>query len=175
MIDQPRIVETNAQIAAVIHLAIPRDQMQKEMGPAIREVIAAISKQGLSPQGPLFAHHLKLSSKYFDFEVGFPVGAPIAQTGRVRAGALPAARVARTIYHGGYEGLHAAWDEFGKRLESEGLLEREGLEPGATLWDTYAVGPEASSDPSQWRTELNLPLVERGRDHQAVPMQEVKP
>jgi effector-binding domain-containing protein len=135
--------------------------MQKEVGPAIHEVMAAISKQAQTPQGPLFAHHLKLSQELFDFEVGFPVSAPIAQAGRVRAGALPAARVARTIYHGGYEGLHAAWDEFGKRLQSEGLLERAGLEPGTTLWESYVVGPQASSDPSNWRTELNLPLLEK--------------
>jgi hypothetical protein len=27
-----------------------------------------------------------------------------------------------------------------------------------TLWESYLVGPGANSDPTQWRTELNLPL-----------------
>lgn len=159
MIDNPHIVETRAQVAAVIHLAIPRDRIREEMPPAIQEVKAAIAKQGLSPQGALFVHHLKLSSREFDFEVGFPVNASVAATGRVKAGALPAAKVARTIYHGGYEGLYAAWDEFGQRLQSEGIL--AGLSSAKTLWEAYLVGPETSSNPSDWRTELNLPLVTR--------------
>jgi effector-binding domain-containing protein len=161
MIEEPQIVETPEQIAAVIHLTIPRDQIQKEMGPAIREVMETLSKQGQIPQGPLFAHHLKMSSTHFDFEVGVPVNGPITKAGRVRAGRLPAARVARTIYHGACEGLHRAWVDFGKRLQSDGLLDRQGLERGATLWERYVVGPETSSDPADWRTELSLPLIEK--------------
>lgn len=161
MIENPHIVETQAQDAAVIHIAIPRDRMREEMPPAIREVMAAISAHGLSPQGPMFVHHLKLSSQDFDFEVGFPVSAPITPAGRVKPGVLPAAKVARTIYRGSYEGLYGAWDEFGKRLQSEGILAREGLRSAETLWEVYVVGPETSSNPSDWQTELNLPLVTR--------------
>ena len=159
MIENPHIVETTPAVAAVVHLAIPRESMRDAVPPAIQEVKAALSQQGLKPLGPLFIHHLKLSSKTFDFEVGFPVKAPITPTGRVKNATLPAAKVARTVYHGGYEGLYAAWDEFGKRLQSDGILAREGLSSSETLWEAYVVGPETSSDPSQWRTELNLPLV----------------
>ena len=44
------------------------------------------------------------------------IAADNLREGSGRAGELPAARVARTTYHGAYEGLHAAWVEFGKRL-----------------------------------------------------------
>ena len=40
MIDTPEIVQTTAQQTAVIHLTIPRDQIQTVMGPAIEEVSA---------------------------------------------------------------------------------------------------------------------------------------
>jgi effector-binding domain-containing protein len=161
MIENPHITETQSQAAAVVHLVIPRHRMCVEMPPAIDEILAVLTAQGLKPQGPLFVHHLKQSANDFDFEVGFPVEAPVAPSGRVKAGELPAAKVARTIYHGDYEGLYAAWDEFGKRLQSEGILAREGLTSAATLWEVYVVGPQSSSDPRQWQTELNLPLVTR--------------
>jgi effector-binding domain-containing protein len=159
MIESPHIVETQSQSAAVIHLAIPREEMRKAMPLAIQEVKAAIARQGITAEGPLIIHHLKLSPKKFDFEVGYPVSAPVSSMGRVKAGTLPAAKVARTVYHGDYEGLFAAWDEFGKRLQSQGILAREGLTSAATLWEAYLVGPETSSDPRDWQTELNLPLV----------------
>jgi effector-binding domain-containing protein len=154
MIDSPEITRTQAQTAAVIHLTIPRDQMQRVMAPAIHELMAAVSEQGLRQLGPLFAHHLAQSSDTFDFEVGFPVSAAVRPVGRVRPGELPAAKVARTVYRGGYEGLFSAWAEFGQ------WMEQQNLRPGETLWERYIAGPESNPDPSTWRTELNRPLLE---------------
>ena len=159
MIDAPQITGSQPLIAAVVHLQCPRHEIKNLAGPAIREIHAVLNSQGQTPQGPMFMHHLTMSSAEFDVEVGFPVAAPIAAQGRVRPGRLPAARVARTIYHGPYEGLHGAWDAFGKRLERDGLVDRKLLTPIRTLWERYLVGPETTPDTSQWRTELNLPLA----------------
>jgi effector-binding domain-containing protein len=113
---------------------------------------------GQSPAGPMFMHHLTMSDTHFDVEVGFPIGTPPQASGRVKTSELPAARVARTIYRGPYEGLFSAWDDFGKRLAHDKLVDPALLSPITTLWERYLVGSETSSDPSQWRTELNLPL-----------------
>ena len=67
-------------------------------------------------------------------------------------GVLPAARVARTVHHGGYEGLPSAWGEFSAWVTAEGLTPRQDL------WECYVNGPESSADPADWRTELNRPL-----------------
>ena len=161
MIESPHIVETPPQFAAVVRLSITRARMREAMPPAIRDVQEEMSRQAVAPVGPLFIHHLKLSPSDFDFEVGFPVDRPITASGRVKPGVLPAAKVARTVYHGGYDGLYGAWDEFGQRLQNDGILAREGLRSAETLWEVYVVGPETSNDPSTWRTELNLPLLTR--------------
>lgn len=161
MIETPYIVETKEEAAAVIHLQVPRSDLPKVVPAAIGELMKAVSAQGLAPQGPMFMHHLTMSTETFDVEVGFPVVAAIAPTGRVRPSKLPAAKVARTIYQGPYEGLFGAWDAFGKRLESEGLVDRSCVERADTLWESYLVGPESTTDQSQWRTELNLPLRPR--------------
>lgn len=153
MIDTPKIVAVAAQRAAVIRLTVAREDIQKVMGRAMGEVMAAVAAQGMAPAGPLFSHHFRMDPGVFDFEVGVPVAAPVAASGRVQAGELPAARVARTIYHGGYEGLGAAWGEFGAWIAANGHT------PAADLWECYVAGPESSADPVEWRTELNRPLV----------------
>lgn len=156
MLETPHIVQADAQPAAVIRLTIPREGIQQAMGPGIAELMATIGAQGIAPAGPVFSHHLRMDPEVFDFEVGVPVARPVTASGRVRPGQLPAATVARTIYQGPYEGLGAAWAEFGTWITAQGHA------TAPDLWERYVTGPESGDDPSTWRTELNRPLA--GRD-----------
>lgn len=153
MLDQPQIARTDAQIAAVIHITVPRSEIRNVMAPGLAELMAAAAAQGLKPAGPWFSHHLRMTPDTFDFEIGVPLSTPIAPKGRVKPGKLPAAKVARAVYRGPYEGLGAAWGEF------DTWLKREGHKPAADLWETYLAGPETGLDSSTWRTELTRPLV----------------
>jgi effector-binding domain-containing protein len=101
VIDAPKFVRTELQLAAVIHITVPR-------------------------------------------------------AGRVAPGKLPAMTVARTIYHGPYDGLPSAWGEF------EAWIAAAGHKSAADLWECYVAGPHSSPDPSTWRTELNRPLLRQG-------------
>jgi effector-binding domain-containing protein len=153
MLDTPQITETAAQQTAVIPVTVPRAEIGKVMGPGVTELKAALEAEGIAPAGPWFARYLRMDSGTLDFEIGVPVSAPVAPAGRVRPGQLPAARVARAVYRGAYEGLHAAWGEFGRWVAAE------GLKPGPGLWESYVAGPESSPDAAAWRTELNQPLL----------------
>ena len=153
MIDAPQVTPFQARQTAVIRLRIPRADIQRVMGPASQEVMATLAAQGIQPTGPLFSLHHRVDPEFFDFEVGAPVASPVSPAGRVVRSQIPASTVARTIYHGGYEGLGAAWGELADWIQSQGLT------PGAGLWECYAAGPESGPDPSTWRTELNRPLV----------------
>ncbi|MEP6716196.1 MAG: SRPBCC domain-containing protein [Terriglobia bacterium] len=153
MIDKPWITETTAQSAAAIHLTIPRSAIRSAMGPALAELAAAVRTQGVEPTGPWFTHHLKMDPGQFDFEVCLPVPAPVKPTGRVVSRDLPAVRVARTIYHGPYEGLGAAWGEFTEWIVANGHV------PGPDLYETYVVGHDTSSNPADWRTEFSKPIL----------------
>ena len=53
MLDKPVFLQTEDLPAAVIHITVPRDQIQEVMGPAIHEVIEAVTSQGVGPKGPL--------------------------------------------------------------------------------------------------------------------------
>jgi len=153
MLDKPKIVQTEAQLTAVIRLTIPRSEIRKVMGPAMGEVMAAVAAQGIAPAGPMFSYHFRIDPDTFDFEVGVPVKKPVSPAGRVKPGELRAAKVARTVYHGSYEGLGAAWGEFGAWIAAQKLT------PTENLWECYLAGPESSPDPATWRTELSRPLV----------------
>ena len=152
MIDEPTIVKSEAQTAAVIRLTIARSEIQAEMGPAIREVLSIVTAQGLAPAGPVFSHHFRMDPKVFDFEVGVPVAKGIKAVGRVKPGKLPAAEVARTVYHGPYDGLGAAWQEFGKWIAAQKLATTNDF------WERYLAGPESGADAKKWKTELNRPV-----------------
>jgi effector-binding domain-containing protein len=153
MIEKPQIAQTKEQLAAVIRLKVPRGDMPKVMGPGIGELMAAVQSQGIGPAGSWYSYHYKMEPATFDFEIGVPVKAPVKPVGRVKPGKLPAARVARTVYHGGYEGLGGAWGEFSE------WITKNGHKPAENLWEIYAVGPESGPDSSKWRTELNRPLI----------------
>ena len=153
MLAAPEIIMTNVQEAAVIRLTIPRSEMMKVFGPAVGELMAALATKGVEPVGAVFAHHLKMSPDIFDFELGVKVSAPVKATGRVKPGQLPAVKVARTVYSGPYEGLPSAWGEFVEWIRANGHEQAEDL------WEVYSVGPQSSSDPANWRTELNRPLA----------------
>src|SRR5262245_9064625 len=129
MLDTPQIVQTAAQQAAVVRLTIPRAEIRNVMGPGIGELMAAIAAQGIAPAGPWFSHHLRMDPDVFDFEIGVPLTAPVTPAGRVQPGQLPAATVARTVYHGDYEGLGPAWGEFA------GWIAANGYMPAADLWE----------------------------------------
>lgn len=154
MIDTPQITQTDAQLTAFVHLTIPRAEIRKVMGPGLNEVRAAIAAQGIGATGPWFTHHLRMDPGVFDLEICVPVTAPIDPVGRVEPGRWPVTTVARTIFHGDYAGLSAAWGEF------DAWITRKGFAARPDLWECYLVGPETSPDSSAWRTQLNRPLVD---------------
>src|SRR5262249_24788300 len=153
MLEKPKITQTTDQLTAVIHLTVPREEIRKVMGPGISEVMATVAAQGLVATGPWSTPHVRMDPATFAFEICVPVNAPVTAAGRVQPGVLPARTVARTLYHGDYEGLPEAWGEFMTWIAAEGLT------PAADLWECYTVGPETSPDPADWRTELNRPLI----------------
>lgn len=154
MLETPQIVSTTNQLTAIIHVTVPRSEIQQVMGPGFGELFGTIGAQGIAPTGPPFCHHLKITPDTFDFQISVPVASPVTAAGRVRPSQWPAMKVARTVYQGAYEGLGAAWGEF------DAWIAAQGLKAAPDLWEVYLSGPESSSDPATFRTQLNRPLVD---------------
>ena len=153
MIETPQIVDVPMQLTATVRLTIPMSEIQTVMGPGIREIYATLAEQGITATGPWFTHHFQRPSYLFDFEICVPVAQAIEAAGRVRPGELPAHKAARTVYAGPFEGLADAWGEFHTWIKNKGHT------PAVDLWERYLLGPESSSNPADWRTELNRPLI----------------
>lgn len=153
MLDKPRLAQTPDQLTAVIQMTVPRSEMQSVTGNGYKELMGALSAQGIPPAGPWFTHHLRMDPEVFDYELGVPVSVPVPTMGRVRAGRWPSGTVARVVLQGSYEWLFGAWAEL------DDWIAAEGHTPAPDRWECYVRGPESSPDPSTWRTELNRPLI----------------
>jgi effector-binding domain-containing protein len=153
MIETPYLTQSEAILTACIPLVVPSSDICTLMDPAIKELIATVTGQGVVPSGPLLSYHRHRPTDVFDFEISFPVPAPITPAGRVVNSSIPSLRIARTIYQGPYEGLGEAWGEFMDWIEAN------GHQPTENLWECYLVGPATTDDDTQFRTELNRPLV----------------
>ena len=153
MIDEPQIIQTTARLTAFIPVVIPRARIREVMGPGLEELKATVAGQGIEITGPWFTHHRRLDPDVFDFEISVPVAAPVSASGRVQGGEWPAMTVARTVYHGGYEGLGAAWEEFDERVGTHDHV----LMPD--LREVYLVGPSTHPDSAEWQTELVRQVV----------------
>ena len=153
MIEPLRIVRTTPQLVASLPIRVPREDIRKVMGPGLAELRATVAQQGVAVTGPWFTHHRRNPDTIFEFAIGLPVASSITPAGRVEPGEWPATSVARTTYHGGYEGLGSAWGQFLAAIATAGHRTAEGL------WECYVVGPDAEADPAAWRTDLIKPLI----------------
>jgi effector-binding domain-containing protein len=153
-VDQPQIIKKPAQITAVIHIVTPRENIRSVMGDGYRELMETVARQGIKTAGPWYTHHLRMDPHIFDLEIGEPVSTPVLSYGRVMASVIPAMTLIKTIYHGDYERLAEAWSEFTQ------WIAENGYEPAEDMFEIYLVGPETTSDPDQWQTELSRPIFQ---------------
>ena len=153
MLDEVQIIRTTAVAAAVTKReTIRKEEIRTFMGPAMQAVLALVQSGAVAPAGAMFSHHFSTDPDHWELEVGIPVHGALPPAGRVVAGELPARTVARAVYHGGYEGLGAAWGEFHRRVAALGKATT------GEFWEVYTKGPESGPDPKGWATELNLVL-----------------
>lgn len=153
MLDALKTSDTKALPAAVIRMKIRKEEIRNVMGPAMQELMGLIPTGRITPAGRIFSHHFKTDPGYFDLEVGIPVTGAVQAAGRVTAGSLPAKRVISTVYHGGYEGLGAAWGEFDAKVKAQ------GTKTTGEFWEIYETGPESGPDEAKWATRLAMVLA----------------
>ena len=151
--EAPHIVDVPARMAAAIHLTIPRGDMPKVMGPALKELMSTIAEEGIQASGPWFTHHHEMKPNVFDFDICVPVSALVRPDGRVVFRNIPAMTVVRAVYRGPYDGLSGAWSGVMRWIDTNGHT------PAPDLFECYAAGPETGADASEWRTELSRPVL----------------
>ena len=154
MQDEPKIYRTESQLVATLHVTVSRDEIREVMNPALKELVEAVKQQKVTITGPWFTHQFRMNPDVFDFDIGVPVESAIRADARVKPGVYPSIKVVETIYHGDYEGLGEAWEEFLAWIDSRGYSVSEDF------YECYLVGPEHVDDAEQWQTRLTKPLLD---------------
>jgi effector-binding domain-containing protein len=147
-----KTTKLSPQDTAVVRATVPPARIGATLDSALPEIRSVLEQQGVAPAGPPFTRYFDYSEEEADFEVGFPLEAPITPAGRVEPSELPGGRAAVTIHRGGYEGLQEAHDEIG-----EWVLAHDH-DPSGPAWEVYVTDPREEPDSSRWETEVVWPL-----------------
>jgi effector-binding domain-containing protein len=124
-----------------------------QMQAGLRELRQVLADEGIARTGVWLTHHFKIPDQTFDFDISLPVDTDVTPQGRVSPGELRATRLARTVYHGDYAGLPHGWGAFLNWIRAENLT------MAGDFWEVYSLGPDDSTNPTDWRKELNCPLT----------------
>jgi len=71
-------------------------------------------------------------------------------------GMLPVQKVIKTTLKGDYKYLKEAWEKAYKYAEENSL----SINPDAPSFEVYMVGPDHTTNPANWVTEIYMPLLE---------------
>lgn len=146
-----RVTQHAAQPTAGVHGNVPADQVGAFVSRAFRVTAAALQAQGVAPSGPPFARYHGMPSPAIDIEAGFPVTRPIEASGEVMPGELPGGQVIEAIHEGPYDSIRSTYDDV------QTFAAESGLTPADVMWECYLTDPQASPDPSTWRTMICWP------------------
>lgn len=134
-----------------------------DLGEAVGERISAIGSYlrqiGAQPAGPPYVRYHTFEESKTDFELGVPVGEPVAGEGRIARGELPGGEAAATWHTGPHDTLGDAY----ARIAA--WLKEHHREPDGASWEVYYWidlsqdhDPSTISDPSSMRTQLVQPI-----------------
>jgi hypothetical protein len=157
MLTLPRIVERDAQhyaaVAAEVHMPFG-----EAIGPLMGEAVGYLDGTGVKGFGPAVFRYNVIDMPRLEVELGFVTPAPVAGSGRVRPGVLPAGKYVTVIYTGHYDNLGSAtgvvigWAKE-NGIEWDSTSDPEG-EHFASRFEIYPNGPDDEPDPQKWETEI---------------------
>lgn len=120
---------------------------------AFAELFDRLGRLGVNPAGPPSVIYHEFTADGVDAEVCVPIRSAVPGRGRTTFRELPPMTVARTVHVGRYEDLDVAYTAVANWIEGH------GLEPAGPVQERYLNGPGNSSTPSEYRTEVEIPIV----------------
>jgi len=148
------IKEVRSQDVLIIRERVPQEKLSEVIPAAFNEIAAYLHEHGLEPVGPPVT-----VSPYADeegmvaIENGWAVPASVPGSGRIEAATLSACTVLSYRHRGHYQELDRSY----RALQT--LVEREGLTIAGVPREIYWTDPEELSDPADWVTEIQFPIV----------------
>lgn len=149
------VKEVPAQHAAAIRMRTTLGSISQDVGRGYATIGAALGRAGAAIAGPPYLVMTELADDDTpgEIEVGFPVTAPFGGDGDVTGVELPGGLVATTVHRGPY-------DEEGPAYQAvEAWVQEHGHVHAGPPREVYLNSPGDVSDPSQYVTEIQFPIV----------------
>lgn len=146
-----------AQHAAVLEVLAHPSNMTSAVQSGYAQLIAAITRAGVSFAGPAFF----VMEQLFDddhpahIQLGFPIAVPFPADGDVRCTQLPSCEVATAIHHGPYDEAGPVY-----RAIEDWISSHNYVSIGYPR-EVYLVSPADTMDPLQYLTEVQIPIAPR--------------
>ncbi len=108
--------------------------------------------------GPPLGIYYEVGDGTFDMAVAIPIGEPPSSVDPAMfVGETPDGLAAVATYVGPYDGLPDAWQRFVDEINGQGLTMRD-----EACLEEYELGPDATDDPTKWRTRFVQPIADGG-------------
>ena len=156
---EPQIQERAAQHYAGIRVTVTMDGISGAVDEAFPELFGWLASMGIAAGGPPFIRYLVIDmAAGLQLELGVPVDAPVAGSGRVRPGVLPGGRYAVLRHTGPYDGLvasNAALQQWARehRVEFDTWDTPDGSAWRARV-EHYLTDPAKEPDPAKWEVDV---------------------
>jgi uncharacterized protein (DUF302 family)/effector-binding domain-containing protein len=155
---QIEITDTVPGTVFELHRTVRPGQVGPDIGAGLAELYSKAEVAGLHPAGPPTVTYLDplLPGKPMNVDLGVAVvpgtgHAEIEDTARIIG--RHSQPVARTVHHGDYTGIGAAHEALAEWIFTHGY--RSAGPPT----ETYLAGPDTVPDPTDYRTEVSIPVV----------------
>lgn len=134
------------------------ERIGEDIGAGLAELYTEVEVAGLHPTGSPAVTYLDPPEpgRTMNVDIDIPVLPGAGQTtpgGDARVVGRHSRPVARTIHHGDYTGIRAAYEALDEWIFSNGY--RSAGPPT----ETYLAGPDSAPDPAGYRTEVSIPVV----------------
>ncbi len=127
------------------------DQIGPIIGRLLSSVGSYIRAQGGTPAGPPFARWTRWGETDCDLEAGIALVTPVAGSEEIHSGTLGGGPAAFCLHIGPYDQLTPVYYAMAEWVKEQGRT------PAGAPWDSYVNDP-MDLPPSEWRTELFLPV-----------------
>lgn len=144
------IRELEPQVAAVKRVSTTAADLGGVIDKTFPSLFGELVSKDVEIVGPPFVRYLKTGDE-LEIELGIPI-AHDTSPGATKSVTLPAGPAAVYVYIGAYDGLPAAWKQFGE------WVQRQGREQDGPFWESYVSDPREVPDPAMRITELYMPL-----------------
>jgi effector-binding domain-containing protein len=159
MSQEPRTEKRAAQPYAGIRTSVTMDGLAEAGDGAFPELFGWLAANGVAPDGPPFIRYLVIDMEgELEIEFGVPVGAQVAESGRIQPGVLPEGSYAVLPYAGSYDGLFAAHTAVQDWAREHGITIDSEETDKALAWrcrlEQYLTDPSSEPDPDKWLTDI---------------------